>query len=61
MIINDPTKKMIMITNMVRKEDGKPNYYAGVDAINIVNTSIVPNIPIAVYVGNMDSANNNLK
>lgn len=46
---------------MVRKEDGKPNYYAGVDAINIVNASIVPNIPIAVYVGDMDSAKKNME
>jgi hypothetical protein len=60
-IINDKTKKMIMITNMVRKEDGKTNYYAGVDAINIANALITPNIPIALYVGNLESARNNLK
>ncbi len=51
---------MIMITNMVRKEEDKLNYYAGVDAINLANTLITPNIPIALYVGNLQSAINNL-
>ena len=61
MIINDSSKKMIMISNMVRREDGKVNYYAGVDAISLVNNAITPNIPIALYVGNLQSAENNMK
>lgn len=61
MIVRDPTKKMIMITNMVRKEAEGRNYYAGVDAINAVNQHITPNIPIALYVGDLRSAENNMR
>lgn len=46
---------------MVRVENGKKNFYAGVDAINVVNEAIKPNIPIAVYVGDLKSALNNMK
>jgi pyridoxal/pyridoxine/pyridoxamine kinase len=55
-IIEDETKKMIMITNMVRNENGQRNFYAGIDAINIVNQFIQPNIPVALYVGDLKSA-----
>ncbi len=48
-----------MVTNMVRPEQNGPNFYAGVDAINLIRQSL-PDIPIAVYVRDTAASNNNL-
>lgn len=48
-----------MVTNMVRTENGQRNFYAGVDSINLVRT-VLPKIPIIVYVGDKQAAENNL-
>lgn len=44
---------------MVRTENGQRNFYAGVDAINSIR-EVIPNIPIIVYVGDKQAAENNL-
>ena len=50
-----------MVTNMVRPEaNGQPNFYAGVDAINLIRQSL-PDIPIAVYVRDTNASNKNLE
>lgn len=48
-----------MVTNMVRTENGQRNFYAGVDSINLVRT-VLPSIPIIVYVGDRQASENNL-
>jgi hypothetical protein len=59
-IIKDADAKIVMVTNMVRPEDnGVPNFYAGVDAINLIRESL-PDIPIAVYVRDTTASNKNL-